>query len=122
MVRQISRVPAKKFRESQEDAGEPLRDTDGAPVSSSRAVYAMAVAAELTGVSPPMLRAYEERGLIAPHRTGGGTRRYSADDIAAIHHISDLLAAGLNLAGVEAVLALENENQALRAEVERLRP
>ena len=87
----------------------------------SQAVYAMAVAAELTGVNPPMLRAYEERGLISPYRTKGGTRRYSADDIAEIHHISDLLAVGLNLAGVEAVLALERENQALRAELERLR-
>lgn len=82
----------------------------------------MAVAAELTGVNPPMLRAYEEKGLIAPHRTSGGTRRYSADDIAEIHHISDLLAVGLNLAGVEAVLALERENRALRAELEQRRP
>ena len=90
-------------------------------MSRSQAVYAMAVAAELTGVNPPMLRAYEERGLISPHRTQGGTRRYSADDIAEIHHISDLLGDGLNLAGVEAVLALERENRALRAEVERLR-
>jgi MerR family transcriptional regulator, heat shock protein HspR len=90
-------------------------------VPRSQAVYAMAVAAELTGVNPPMLRAYEERGLISPHRTQGGTRRYSADDIAEIHHISDLLADGLNLAGVEAVLVLERENRALRAELERLR-
>jgi DNA-binding transcriptional MerR regulator len=91
------------------------------PPTGSRAVYAMAVAVELTGVNPPMLRAYEDKGLISPHRTGGGTRRYSADDIAEVHHISDLLADGLNLAGVEAVLALEKENRALRAEVERLR-
>ncbi len=114
-------MPAKNFRESQEDAGAPPRGAGRASVSSSRAVYAMAVAAELTGVNPPMLRAYEEKGLISPHRTGGGTRRYSADDIAEIHHISDLLADGLNLAGVEAVLALERENRALRAELEQRR-
>ena len=115
-------MPAKNFRESQEasDAA-PSRVPRREPVHRARAVYAMAVAAELTGVNPPMLRAYEEKGLISPHRTAGGTRRYSADDIAEIHHISDLLAEGLNLAGVEAVLALEKENRELRAEVERLR-
>jgi MerR family transcriptional regulator/heat shock protein HspR len=90
-------------------------------VQTSHAVYAMAVAAELTGVNPPMLRAYEEKGLISPYRTGGGTRRYSADDIATIHRIADMLADGLNLAGVEAVLALEGEVRGLRAEVDRLR-
>jgi MerR family transcriptional regulator/heat shock protein HspR len=115
-------VSAKKLAPSQEDVGEkPTRGSARAPVSGSRAVYAMAVAAELTGVNPPMLRAYEERGLISPHRTNGGTRRYSADDIAEIHHIADLLADGLNLAGVEAVLSLERENRELRAELERLR-
>jgi DNA-binding transcriptional MerR regulator len=81
----------------------------------------MAVASELTGVKPPMLRAYEAKGLIQPHRTDGGTRRYSADDITDIQHISELLDAGLNLAGVEAVLALEAENRQLRAELEGLR-
>jgi MerR family transcriptional regulator/heat shock protein HspR len=91
------------------------------PPADDRAVYGMAVAAELTGVNPPMLRAYEARGLISPHRTDGGTRRYSADDITDVHRITDLLEAGLNLAGIEAVLALEEDNDALRAEVERLR-
>jgi len=115
-------VPAKKSRDVPEgpDAAPSLR-AGREPVHASRAVYAMAVAAELTGVNPPMLRAYEERGLIAPYRTSGGTRRYSADDIARIHRIADLLADGLNLAGVEAVLALERENGALRDEVDRLR-
>ena len=115
-------MPAKNFRGPHEDVrAEPVRGTGRQPVTRSQAVYAMAVAAELTGVNPPMLRAYEEKGLIAPHRTDGGTRRYSADDIAEIHHISDLLADGLNLAGVEAVLALERENRALRAELEQRR-
>src|SRR5689334_7659634 len=81
----------------------------------------MAVASELTGVNPPMLRAYEAKGLITPHRTAGGTRRYSADDIADVNRISDLLDEGLNLAGVEAVLDLEEQNRALRAENDRLR-
>jgi DNA-binding transcriptional MerR regulator len=94
--------------------------TDDRRPANDHAVYAMAVAAELTGATPAMLRAYEAKGLITPHRTAGGTRRYSADDIAEIRRITDLLASGLNLAGVEAVLALEEENDGLRAEVERL--
>ena len=67
-----------------------------------------------------MLRAYEAKGLITPHRTAGGTRRYSADDIAEVRRITEPPRAGLNLAGVEAVLALEAENEGLRAEVDRL--
>ena len=89
--------------------------------AADHAVYGMAVASELTGIKAPTLRAYEARGLIRPHRTAGGTRRYSADDIAAIRRIAELVGAGLNLAGVEALFALEKENQALRTEVERLR-
>jgi MerR family transcriptional regulator/heat shock protein HspR len=94
------------------------RDPD-AP-AGDHAVYGIAVAAELTGVNPAMLRAYEAKGLIQPHRTEGGTRRYSADDLAQVRRISKLLASGLNLAGVEAVLALEGESRDLRAEVDRL--
>jgi DNA-binding transcriptional MerR regulator len=90
-------------------------------VTGDQAVYGMAVASELTGVNPPMLRAYEAKGLITPQRTSGGTRRYSADDIAEVNRISDLLDEGLNLAGVEAVLDLEQQNRELRAENDRLR-
>ena len=88
--------------------------------ADDHAVYGMAVASELTGATPAMLRDYEAKGLIRPHRTAGGTRRYSADDIAEVRRITELLESGLNLAGIEAVLALETENDGLRAEVERL--
>jgi MerR family transcriptional regulator, heat shock protein HspR len=97
-----------------------MDDAKHPPPADDHAVYGMAVAAELTGVSPAMLRAYEARKLIAPHRTPGGTRRYSADDIADIRRITALLRDGLNLAGVEAVLALEAQNEQLRDEVGRL--
>jgi MerR family transcriptional regulator, heat shock protein HspR len=90
------------------------------PPADDHAVYGIAVAAELTGATPAMLRAYEAKGLIQPHRTAGGTRRYSADDIAEVRRITDLLESGLNLAGIEAVLALEVENEGLRAEVVKL--
>ncbi len=85
-----------------------------------RPLYGISVASELTGVKAPMLRAYEERGLIQPHRTAGGTRRYSEADLDSVKRITTLLAAGLNLAGVEEVLRLEDETRALRAEVRGL--
>jgi MerR family transcriptional regulator, heat shock protein HspR len=84
-------------------------------------IYGISVAAELTGVSPATLRAYESKGLVRPGRTRGGTRRYSAVDIAWINRITALLGQGLNLAGVEAVLRLERETSDLRQENDNLR-
>ena len=92
--------------------------TDWGP---DRALYGISVAAELTGVNPQMLRVYESRGLLEPHRTEGGTRRYSGRDIDRVNKITTLLASGLNLAGVEHVLLLEAETGRLRDQIERLR-
>ena len=78
-------------------------------------VFAISVAAEMTSMQVQNLRVYERRGLLEPDRTSGGTRLYSADDIDRLHRIRDLLAAGLNLAGIAAVLELEEENERLRA-------
>ena len=84
-------------------------------------VFAISVAAEMTALQIQNLRVYERRGLVSPDRTSGGTRLYSRDDIDRLHRIRDLLAAGLNLAGIAAVLELESENARLRREVQRLR-
>ena len=92
--------------------------TDWGP---DRALYGISVAAELTGVNPQMLRTYEAKGLLEPQRTDGGTRRYSGSDLAMVNRITTLLAAGLNLAGVEQVLQLEADNRRLRAELDALR-
>jgi MerR family transcriptional regulator, heat shock protein HspR len=86
-----------------------------------RALYGMSVAADLTGVHPQMLRAYEAKGLLQPYRTDGGTRRYSQNDIVRIQRITELLASGLNLEGVQQVLRLEVEAQQLRDEINELR-
>jgi len=86
-----------------------------------RALYGISVAAELTGVNPQTLRAYEAKGLLDPQRSEGGTRRYSGNDLDAVNRITTLLAAGLNLAGIEHVFALEAETRHLQAEVDRLR-
>jgi MerR family transcriptional regulator, heat shock protein HspR len=90
-------------------------------LGAERPVYGISVAAELTGVNAPMLRAYESKGLIQPFRTEGGTRRYSEADLASVNRITTLLAAGLNLAGIQEVLRLEDETRALRAEVHGLK-
>jgi len=79
------------------------------------------VAAELVSMEVQNLRVYERRGLIEPARTPGGTRLYSPDDLQRLARIRDLLADGLNLAGVRQVLALEAENDRLRSHNTRLR-
>lgn len=85
----------------------------------SQGVYSISVASELTGIGPQTLRLYEDKGLVEPVRTGGGTRRYSDDDLQRIRRIAELTAAGLNLAGVGLVLELEAENDRLRARLDQ---
>ena len=85
--------------------------------STTRAVYVISVAAELAGLHPQTLRIYERKGLVDPARTGGGSRRYSDDDIAQLRRIQELTAEGLNLAGVQKVLDLEAELARLRQEL-----
>ena len=73
----------------------------------NRAVYVISVAAELAGVHPQTLRIYERKGLLAPARTPGGSRRYSDADLALLQRIAQLTDEGLNLVGVQRVLDLE---------------
>ncbi|MCW4352486.1 MerR family transcriptional regulator [Hoyosella sp. YIM 151337] len=91
------------------------------PLGSARGVYAISVAAELSGVGVQMLRHYERLGLLSPQRTAGGTRRYSEDDLAVLSRIGELVSGGVNLAGVAQILALEERNRELTAEIARLR-
>jgi MerR family transcriptional regulator, heat shock protein HspR len=91
------------------------------PSTAATAVYVISVAAELAGVHPQTLRIYERKGLVDPARTRGGSRRYSDDDIALLRRIQELTTEGLNLAGVQRVLALEAENRRLRDQVATLR-
>ncbi len=86
-----------------------------------QAVYSISVAAELADMAPQNLRVYEARGLLAPRRTAGGTRRYSDADVARLRHIGELLDSGLNLVGVKRVLEMELELERLRAELDEAR-
>lgn len=105
-------------------------------VSASRGVFMISVAAELADMHPQTLRMYEQRGLIQPQRSPRGTRLYSQDDVERLRRIQEMTAElGLNLAGVERVLeleerldhlerryaAVERRRLELEAEVQRLR-
>lgn len=83
-----------------------------------RAVYIISVAAELAGVHPQTLRIYERKGLVSPARTSGNTRRYSERDIDRLRTIQELTQAGVNLAGVKRILALQSEMERLRERLE----
>jgi len=83
------------------------------PPSPARGVYGISVAAELSGINEQSLRLYERHGLLEPERSAGGTRRYSADDLTRLQRISELVAAGVNIAGIGRILSLEDRNAAL---------
>ena len=83
--------------------------------------YMISVAAELVGMHPQTLRQYEEKGLVRPRRTAGNTRLYSEGDLERLRLIQRLTTElGLNLAGVEAVLGLEEQLQRMQVRMERL--
>ena len=83
--------------------------------------YMISIAAELVGMHPQTLRLYEAKGLVRPARTPGGTRLYSDADVERLRLIQRLtMELGLNLAGVEQVLRLEDELNRAQARMERL--
>jgi len=90
-------------------------------MTDDRPRYMISVAAELVGMHPQTLRQYEEKGLVRPKRTAGNTRLYSEADLERLRLIQRLTGQlGLNLAGVEAVLDLEEQLQRMQARMERL--
>ena len=83
--------------------------------------YMISVAAELVGMHPQTLRIYESKGLVRPKRTPGNTRLYSEADLERLRLIQRLTTElGLNLAGVETVIRLEDELDRVRARLERV--
>jgi len=80
----------------------------------------ISVAAELVGMHPQTLRIYEQKGLVRPKRTAGNTRLYSEADLERLRLIQRLTTDyGLNLAGVEMVLGLEDQMQRMQRRLER---
>jgi MerR family transcriptional regulator/heat shock protein HspR len=89
--------------------------------TSDRPIYMISVAAGLVGMHPQTLRMYETKGLVRPQRTPGGTRLYSEADVERLRIVQRLTSElGLNLAGVELVLRMEDELRKAHAQIERL--
>lgn len=89
-------------------------------VSATDPIFAIAAASELAGMHPQTLRQYDRIGLVVPGRTRGGSRRYSARDIAQLQEVARLSSEGVPLAVIQRMLDLENEVQELRGEVRAL--
>ena len=103
------------------------RRTDGATkitrlqVETDRGVFMISVAARLANMHPQTLRMYEARGLIEPQRSPKGTRLYSQEDVERLKRIQEMTAElGLNLAGVERVLRLEQEIDEMHGRIEEI--
>ncbi len=91
-------------------------------VESGRGVFMISVAAELAEMHPQTLRMYEARGLIEPKRSPKGTRLYSHEDVERLRRIQEMTSdLGLNLAGVERVLALEQQLERMNSRIEELK-
>jgi MerR family transcriptional regulator, heat shock protein HspR len=90
-------------------------------VETDRGVFMISVAARLANMHPQTLRMYEARGLIEPQRSPKGTRLYSQEDVELLKRIQEMTAdLGLNLAGVERVLDLEQEIDEMHARIEEI--
>jgi MerR family transcriptional regulator, heat shock protein HspR len=83
--------------------------------------YMISVAADLVGMHPQTLRIYEQKGLVRPKRTSGNTRLYSEADLERLRLIQRLTTDyGLNLAGVEMVLGLEDQLRKMQRRMDRM--
>jgi MerR family transcriptional regulator/heat shock protein HspR len=114
-MRRTDREPAVERRRAGEGTERRLQ------VETSRGVFMISVAARLSNMHPQTLRVYEARGLIEPQRSPKGTRLYSQEDVELLRRIQEMTAElGLNLAGVERVLDLEQEIAQMRARIEEI--
>ena len=91
-----------------------------ATFDAEQGVFMISVAAELAEMHPQTLRIYETRGLITPKRSPKNTRLYSRRDVERLRRIQEMTQQGLNLVGVETVLALEEQVQKLKERVREL--
>lgn len=89
-------------------------------VDDDTPVYAISVAAQLLGMHPQTLRQYDRLGLVSPDRTSGRTRLYSMRDVLRLRQVQRLSNEGITLAGIQRILALEEEVERLRARLDQL--
>lgn len=97
------------------------RTPGGWPVDDTTPVFAISVAAQLSGLHPQTLRQYDRLGLVSPGRAAGRGRRYSSRDVALLREVQRLSQEeGVNLAGIKRVLELEVEAEQLHARIREL--
>lgn len=89
-------------------------------VDEETPIFAIAAAAELSGMHPQTLRQYDRLGLVVPGRTQGGSRRYSLRHVKQLREVAALSAEGMSLPAISRLLELENENRALRRRIAQL--
>jgi MerR family transcriptional regulator/heat shock protein HspR len=112
------RPPTGKVRASRRHSTATITRVE---VATDRGVFMISVAAKLANMHPQTLRMYESRGLIEPQRSPKGTRLYSHEDVDKLRRIQEMTAdLGLNLAGVERVLDLEEEIERMHEHIEEI--
>ena len=83
----------------------------------SKAIYFISVASTLSGIHQQTIRTYEQKGLIKPFRTGGGTRRYSQEDIDKLIQIQNLSQRGINLDGIKIIYEMRDKIEDLQNKI-----
>jgi MerR family transcriptional regulator/heat shock protein HspR len=83
----------------------------------SKAIYFISVASTLSGIHQQTIRTYEQKGLIKPFRTGGGTRRYSQEDVDRLIQIQNLSQRGINLDGIKIIYEMKEKIEELQGEI-----
>ena len=83
----------------------------------SKAIYFISVASTLSGIPQQTIRTYEQKGLIKPFRTGGGTRRYSQEDIDKLIQIQNLSQRGINLDGIKIIYEMKDKIEELQSKI-----
>jgi len=100
----------------------PTQGSGGFSPDDQTPVFVISVAAQLAGMHAQTLRQYDRLGLVSPLRTRGGGRRYSARDVTLLREVQRLSQdEGVSLAGIQRILDLENQVQALRARLAEMR-
>jgi len=90
------------------------------PMDENTPVFAIAMAAELTGMHAQTLRQYDRLGLVVPQRTAGKSRRYSMRDVVQLREVARLGGEGVSLEGIRRILELENQVTGLQSRVREL--
>ncbi len=85
--------------------------------NDSKAIYFISVASTLSGIHQQTIRTYEQKGLIKPFRTGGGTRRYSQEDVDKLIQIQNLSQRGINLDGIKIIYEMKEKIEKLQDKI-----